>query len=65
MASGKRELSAYGKLVRKKLVDKNMTQAELADQIGSTHQYLSDVLHGKRSGTKYQDRINLILGIDS
>lgn len=63
--SGKYELTTYGKMVQKHLIDKNMTQKELAEQLGCTRQYLNNVLHGVRSGTKYREMIEQILGIEN
>lgn len=57
-------LTAFGKKVRKRLIDKNMTQVELAALIGCNKQYLHKILCGERSGKKYMDSISRILEID-
>ena len=36
---------------------------QLADQIGTSPQYLNKIIHGERSGEKYIDAIKQILGI--
>ena len=43
----------FGKLIKKKLIDRNMTATQLADTLGTTPQYLNKILHGERSGEKY------------
>lgn len=59
----KRKYSAFGKKIVKKLVDKNMTAKQLADELGTTPQYLNKIIHGERSGEKYIEAIKSILGI--
>lgn len=58
------KLTPYGKKVCKRLIDRNMTQAELAKSIECSNQYLWDILHGFKSGKKYLNKINLVLDID-
>lgn len=43
-------LTPFGKLVVKALIDKDMTKTELAFQVGTSPQYLSYILFGIRSG---------------
>lgn len=57
-------LTAFGKLVVKALVDQDMTKTELASQIGASPQYLSYILHGIRSGEKYLPAIITTLSLD-
>lgn len=59
----KRELTPYGKEVKHKLIEMNMTQVELADQIGTSKQYLGKILFGERAGTLYLDKIDQILNV--
>ncbi|SES63870.1 helix-turn-helix domain-containing protein [[Clostridium] polysaccharolyticum] len=59
----KRNLTEYGKKVKHKLVELNMTQVELAEIIGTSEQYLGKILFGERSGGKYVEEINLLLGL--
>lgn len=59
----KNELTPYGKKVCKRLIDKNMTQVELADQLGCRTQYITQILNGKKNGRKYREEINRILDI--
>lgn len=60
----KRQLTAYGKTVKKKLVDMEMTQVELAEQIGTSKQYLGKIFYGERAGTMYLEKIDQILGLN-
>ena len=55
--------STIGKQIKKQLIDKNMTAKQLADQIGTSPQYLNKIIHGERSGEKYIDAIKQILCI--
>ena len=57
-------LTAFGREVKKRLIDKDMTQIELAGLIGCNKQYLYSILVGERSGKKYMDEISKILEID-
>lgn len=57
------ELTSFGKTVRKKLIDRNMTQVELAGLLGCSKQYLYKILTGRRSGRKYISDIKEILDI--
>lgn len=63
--TSKKEYSKLGKLIKKKLIDKNMTAVQLADALGTTPQYLNKILHGERTGEKYIEDIRRILGIDT
>lgn len=55
----------FGIKVKKRLVELNMTQRQLAKDIGINENYLTDILKGRRSGRKYRDAINKKLNIDS
>ena len=59
-----RQLTAYGKTAKKRLVDLEMTQVELAKLVGTSKQYLGKIFHGERSGTMYLDKINQILSLN-
>lgn len=60
----KNELTDYGKQIRKELVEKNMTQRELAGKVGCTSQYLHKILVGERSGEKYSEKIKQVLSME-
>lgn len=59
----KRELTPYGKSVKHRLIELNMTQVELAESVGTSKQYLGKILFGERSGTMYLEKINQVLHI--
>ena len=54
-------LTPFGADVKKKLIDKHMTQGDLARRVGASEKYLNLILHGKRSGKKYIEGIRKIL----
>lgn len=58
-----RSYSKLGKQIKKKLIDNDMTAAQLAQALGTTPQYLNKILHGERSGEKYIEKIRQILDI--
>lgn len=57
------KLTAFGRKVKKRLIDKDMTQAELADLLGCSRQYINNILYGRKDGGEYRKRIAEILGI--
>lgn len=57
-------VTPFGKLVLKALVDREMTRAQLAGAVGVSPQYLSYILTGTRSGTKYIPAIIAALELD-
>lgn len=64
MATKQTRLTPFGRKVRKKLIDKNMTQVELAALLGCNKQYIHKILTGERSGKKYIAMIAKILEIE-
>lgn len=63
MKTRKRELTSYGKQIKHKLIEMNMTQVQLAETVGTSKQYLGKILFGERTGTMYLEHINQVLGI--
>lgn len=59
----KKEMTSEGKEISKRLIDLGMTQRELADEIGTTPQYIQKILRGERSGAKYLEAISDVLDI--
>lgn len=59
-----RNLTTFGVEVKKKLIEMRMTQKQLAQQIGTSDVYLNLILHGERSGNKYNCKIIKILKIE-
>lgn len=64
MATKQTRLTPFGRKVRKRLIDKNMTQVELAALLGCNKQYIHKILVGERSGKKYIEPISRILDIE-
>lgn len=64
MTGQRRRLTPLGKEIKKKLIDKGMTQVQLADRLGIGKQYLTKIMNGSRSGAKYVDDICSILNIN-
>ena len=60
----KRELSPFGKAIKKALLDTSMTQIELAAEVGTSPEYLGLILFGYRSGAKYRKAIVETLKLD-
>lgn len=53
----KNSASLFGIQVKKALIDKKMTQQDLANQLGVSKQYLWLVLYDYRPNSKYKDVI--------
>ena len=62
VALNRKKLTAYGRAVKLRLLEREMSQVELAGQLGCSRQYLTRILVGERSGSKYIERIEEILG---
>lgn len=58
-----RKYSPLGKKIMRQLINRGMTAKQLADELGTTPQYLNSILHGERSGKKYLSKIKSILDI--
>jgi len=54
----------FGIEVRKKLIEVGMTQKQLANEVGSTEEYIWHITHGRRKGTKYIPKIITVLQMD-
>lgn len=65
MATKQTRLTPFGRKVKKRLIDKGMTQTELAALLGCDRPYISKILTGERSGKKYIRKIAEILEIDA
>ena len=60
----KQKLTPFGEEVKKRLIEKDMTQVELAALLGCNKQYITKILFGLRKGEKYKQDIIRILGMD-
>lgn len=56
-------MSEFEKAVKKALIDRNMTMGDLADAIGITISYVSDLIKGKRNNEVQLNRIKEFLGL--
>lgn len=54
----------FGKEVKKKLIDMDMDDGELARIIGISQSYLTDILKGTRIGTERKKQIAKYLELD-
>ncbi|MDR3597686.1 XRE family transcriptional regulator [Clostridium sp.] len=61
MIRQKREFSTFGIECKKRMLEMNISQKELAKIVGTTDKYLDLVFHGERAGTKYIGKIKEIL----
>ena len=60
----KRTLAPIGILIKKRMVDLNMTKRDLAASIGANYNYITNIFYGERSGEKYMDKIAEVLNLD-
>lgn len=51
------KLTPFGIKVKKNLIEKNMTTSDLADSIGISRSFLSQILYGNKKGEKYIELI--------
>lgn len=58
-----KKLTAFGKTVKKRLIDLDMSQAELARAVGTSSANLSYILYGDRSDTAWAPRIETALAL--
>lgn len=58
------KLTVFGRDVKMRLLEKNLTQRELAQKIGTSESFLSQILYGTRPGEKYVTQIATMLGLD-
>lgn len=58
-----RKLTPLGIIIKKALVDKQMTQKKLGELLGISPKYINLIIHGERSGEKYIEQICAILEI--
>ena len=58
------ENTAFSKMVRKALIDKEMNHRDLAAKLNMNPRYLSLVLTGRRAPGKYEQPIRSELGLD-
>lgn len=59
----KRQMTPMGKEIKRRLVEMEMSQADLAAELGTSPQYVNHIIFGERSGEKYLEDICRILEI--
>lgn len=52
-----KELTEFGKWVKIRLIEKNMTATELAEKVGTTKSRISEIVRGVIPGIKYKSLI--------
>lgn len=57
----KRKLTEFGIWVKKRLIELDMDQKELASMLNVSESYLADVLRGDKKGLKYITQITNLL----
>lgn len=65
MKKDTKEYTPFGKKVAKALIDLDLNNKELAEAIGITPAYLTDILKGRRPGNKQKVIICKLLSIES
>lgn len=58
-----RQITPFGREIKKALVDKEMTQRQLAAEIGVAPAYINHIIFGERPGAKYKQQIITALGL--
>lgn len=59
-----KELTPFGVEVKKRLIDRRMSNSEFCRKYNIPMNRFSEILYGSRPGNKYRDRIATILGIE-
>lgn len=54
----------FGKEVRKAMIDKDITSKQLAEELGISTAYLTEILRGTRKAKKQKKRIVDFLGLE-
>ena len=57
-------LTPFGKEIKKRMIDLDMEQKDLAKAVGVVPSYISDVFRGARSGVKIKKKICEAVGLD-
>lgn len=56
-----KQSTEFGRWAKKRLIDLEMTQAELARQVGTSRQYINQIFSGKKKNSKYEESIRAVL----
>lgn len=57
MVKRRQKLTPFGKAIKKRAVEKDMSLADVATAVGLSRQYLSSIMTGRRTGQKYRSKI--------
>jgi transcriptional regulator with XRE-family HTH domain len=60
---GRRTLTSFGLAVKRRLLERGMTQKQLAEKLGISETRVSEALYGAVSGKKHKELIATELGI--
>lgn len=58
-----KQLTPFGKQVKKRLIDMDMTQCQLASNLGISNPYVSFILYGERASEHWASKIALMLDL--
>ncbi|MGN0710160.1 MAG: helix-turn-helix domain-containing protein [Anaerovoracaceae bacterium] len=61
MVRKRRKLTPFGKAVKKAAIEKDIKLAEVAEEIGISRQFLTNILVGERPGYQHCEKIIKIL----
>jgi len=59
----RRNLTPFGLEVKKKLLEKGITQRQLCDELGIGETRFSEIIYGVKPGYKYREKIAKALNI--
>lgn len=57
----KMKMSPFEKAVKKRIIELDMTLAQLSEQLGISRQHLTNILSGRRPGSGYKSKIIRLL----
>ena len=60
-----RKVTEFGKAIRKRLIDLDMNQTDLARRIGTSKVTITYIIHGDRNPGRWEAAIREILGLSS
>ena len=57
-------VTSFGKEIKKRMIDIDMSQAELAQKLGVSSPYVGEILRGTRKSENAQRKISEAVGLD-
>ncbi|MDF2987478.1 MAG: hypothetical protein K0R50_2988 [Eubacterium sp.] len=64
-AKSKKKSDSNGKRIKIRLIELGMSQTDLAQATGASRHYINHIISGYRTGDKYKEAIEKVLGIKS